>query len=128
MLIVFERLFVGTAALIHVYIFVLESLLWGRPGINRVFGVSAEQAAQCRQFAFNQGFYNLFLAIAALMGIGLELAGYSAAGLALKSCACLSMVGAAAVLLYSQPNLIRAALIQGGPPLMGLLLLGLSYF
>ncbi|MCC7403056.1 MAG: DUF1304 domain-containing protein [Bdellovibrionales bacterium] len=124
MLVVLERLSVGVAAFVHVFIFVLESLLWGRPGVNLVFGISAEQAAQSRLFAFNQGFYNLFLAIGALVGVVLEVVGYSVVGNTLKYFSCLSMVGAASVLMYSQPHLIRAVLIQGGPPLVGLVLVG----
>lgn len=31
----------GLIALIHVYVFVMESLLWGRERTNRVFGMSA---------------------------------------------------------------------------------------
>jgi putative membrane protein len=61
--------FAGLAGLIHVYIFCLESLLWGKPKTNRVFGVSPEIAEHNRLFAFNQGFYNLFLAVAAIGGL-----------------------------------------------------------
>ncbi len=51
----------GLVAALHVYFFVLESVLWGRPRINKVFGVSPEQAASAAVFAKNQGVYNLFL-------------------------------------------------------------------
>ncbi|MBM4346178.1 MAG: DUF1304 domain-containing protein [Deltaproteobacteria bacterium] len=51
----------GLVAVLHVYFFVLESVLWGRPRTNKVFGVSAEQAAHAAVFAKNQGVYNLFL-------------------------------------------------------------------
>jgi putative membrane protein len=109
------------AALIHVYIFWMESLTWGRPKTNRVFRVTPEAAEQNRLFAFNQGFYNLFLAIAAFAGLvaGTE----SPIGLTLVVYSLASMVGASLVLIYSQPKLIRAALIQGLPPLLGLVFL-----
>jgi putative membrane protein len=112
--------FLGTASLIHVYIFAMESLLWGRPRINKTFAMTPEMAAQNRLFAFNQGFYNLFLALGAAAGIGLELCGLHSVGLALMVFCGLSMVGAALVLVFSSPKLMKAALVQGVPPLLGL--------
>ena len=54
----------------HVYIFWLEALAFetSRP---KAFGVSAEEAAIMKPWAYNQGFYNLFLAIGTAAGIGL---------------------------------------------------------
>ena len=76
--------FAGLAALIHVYIFVLESLRFDQPSTWTVFGVrGAEEAAVMRPWAYNQGFYNLFLAIGTAAGIGLTVAGDHDAGLAL---------------------------------------------
>jgi putative membrane protein len=61
------------AALIHVWYFVMESLWFSRPAVWRRFGLaSADEARIVHSFAFNQGFYNLFLA--AGVGIGLSLA------------------------------------------------------
>src|SRR5690606_31419601 len=59
----------GLAALLHVYIWVLESLRWEAPSTRRTFGTSAEQARVTKPLAFNQGFYNLFLAIVTAAGI-----------------------------------------------------------
>lgn len=114
-----EQIFIGIASLIHVYVFALESLLWGKPKTNGIFGMSAELASHNRLFAFNQGFYNLFLALGSAAGIGLDIAGYSTVGISLQAYSGLSMIGAAVVLLYSQPKLVRPALIQGLPPLLG---------
>src|SRR6185437_682359 len=120
-----EQIFVGIACLIHIYIFVMESLLWGRPTINKTFAMSAETASQNLLFAFNQGFYNLFLAIGAAIGIWLGLGGVATC---LKAYSCLSMVGAAIVLICSEPKLMRPALIQGLPPLIGMIALGIRVF
>lgn len=49
-------------ALIHVYIFVLESLLWTRPAGMKVFRNDAAKAELTKVLAQNQGVYNLFLA------------------------------------------------------------------
>lgn len=114
--------FIALAGLIHVYIFAMESLLWGKAKTNRVFGLSPEKAEQNRLFAFNQGYYNLFLAVAAFTGVGLSLSNDGhPAGATLMIYSSLSMVGAAMVLLYSQKKLIRPAAIQGVPPLLGLI-------
>jgi len=123
---IFETLafiFISLASLIHIYIFVMESLLWGTPRINKVFDVTNEQAQANKLFAFNQGFYNLFLAIAAAAGLVISRSEYRVIGLTLMCYACLSMIGAALVLIYSQPKLVRASLIQGLAPFLGLLLL-----
>ena len=59
--------FAAIAAAIHVAIFVLESVLWMRPSVRRIFGVRSDaDAAAIRPMAFNQGFYNLFLALGVL--------------------------------------------------------------
>ncbi len=116
-----SQFFIVIAALIHVHIFILESLLWGRPRTNKVFGVSAEQAAQNKLFALNQGYYNLFLALAAFTGA--VLGPTEVVGLTLMIYSSLSMLGAAVVLFISQKKLIKAALAQGLAPALTLLAL-----
>jgi putative membrane protein len=103
-------------ALIHVYIFVLESISWGKPKTNRVFGVTDANAQIMRPAMFNQGFYNLFLAIALLVGFfwGSH-SGNEIQAQTLKDYASLSILGAGMVLWLSEPKLLRAALIQGLP-------------
>jgi putative membrane protein len=120
--------FAAIAALIHVYIWVLESISWNKESTRRVFGVrSAEDAELMKPLAFNQGFYNLFLALGAIAGLVLVLAtGAKQAGFAVAIFALLSMVLAAAVLLASNPRMLRAALIQGVAPLVGVVLLALG--
>ncbi|HEY0217854.1 MAG TPA: DUF1304 domain-containing protein, partial [Cellulomonas sp.] len=51
------------AALVHVYIFRLESLTWTSERTRAVFGTTEAEAEATRALAFNQGFYNLFLAV-----------------------------------------------------------------
>ncbi|HVQ22191.1 MAG TPA: DUF1304 domain-containing protein, partial [Candidatus Saccharimonadia bacterium] len=52
------------AALLHVGFFYLESIAFRRPTTWARFGIaSQEQAEIVRPMAFNQGFYNLFLAV-----------------------------------------------------------------
>ena len=69
------------AALIHVWIFVLESLWFMRPSVFRRFGIASEaDAGVVRSFAYNQGFYNLFLAAGVAIGIVLVALREAAAG------------------------------------------------
>ena len=59
-------------AFIHIYIFALESLLWGKKRTNKIFGINELDAHATRLMALNQGFYNLFLAVALLLGLYLR--------------------------------------------------------
>jgi putative membrane protein len=111
-------------ALIHVYIFALESLLWGRKRTNRVFSISEDDARVTRQFAFNQGVYNLLLAVAILIGFLLGLSGdTAAAGKILAAYGLGSILVAGVVLVASAPKLWKSALIQIVPATAGLVAL-----
>jgi putative membrane protein len=101
----------GLAAAIHVYIFVLESLLWTAPRTRATFGTTAEVAETTRPLAFNQGFYNLFLAVIVVVGIVLVATGSTGVGAALVFAGAGSMVAAGLVLLLSDRSKARAALL-----------------
>lgn len=113
----------GLAALLHVYIFVMESLTWTSPRTRATFGLSEQQAVDTKELAFNQGFYNLFLAIVTAVGIGAIALGYKGIGLALCYAGIGSMAAAALVLLLSSPDKARAAITQGIFPVIGIALL-----
>ena len=110
------------AALVHVYIFVLESVRWTDPATRRVFGTTEETAEITRPLAYNQGFYNLFLAIGTAVGIAL-VPGDHPGCLALVVFGTGSMLAAAVVLITSDHSLARAAAVQGLLPLLALLAL-----
>ena len=110
------------AAVIHVLFFLVESAWWTTPGVRRRFRQTPEQAEATRLLAFNQGFYNLFLAVGTVAGLALTLAGHPGPGLALAVWCCLSMLAAAVVLAASAPAMRRGALIQGAAPLLFLAL------
>ena len=112
--------FAGLAALVHVYIFVLESLRWQDPATRRTFGTTEETAAVTQPLAYNQGFYNLFLAIGTGVGIALLPSGRDPA-LALLLFGLGSMVAAATVLITSDRSKARAALVQALFPGLALL-------
>jgi uncharacterized membrane protein len=52
----------GVVALIHVYITVLEMVLWTKPRGRKAFGLSVEFAEKTKTLGANQGLYNGFLA------------------------------------------------------------------
>ncbi|MFC7485734.1 DUF1304 domain-containing protein [Knoellia sp. CPCC 206453] len=119
----------GIAALIHVYIFRLESLAWTDPKTRAVFGTTAETAEVTKPLAYNQGFYNLFLAIIAVIGIAVGAFGSASSddvSTALIHAACGSMVAAALVLATSDSSKLRGAVIQGVAPALAILALLLS--
>lgn len=119
--------FAGLAGLLHVYIFTMESLTWTSKRTRAAFGTTAEEAETTKLLAFNQGFYNLFLAIVSGLGIAAIGMGHKAVGAALVFTGVGSMAAAAVVLLLSAPDKARAALTQGAFPVIAivLLLLGL---
>jgi putative membrane protein len=115
---------VTLAAALHVVIFFMESVAWTRPAVWRRFGVASQQAADTiRPMAYNQGFYNLFLGIGAIVGLILYAVGQHAAGLALIIFASASMLAAAVVLITTGRGYLRPAIVQGILPLLGLVLL-----
>ncbi|MGB8404519.1 MAG: DUF1304 domain-containing protein [Mycobacterium sp.] len=110
----------GLAALLHVYIFVMESVTWTSPRTRATFGISEQQAIDTKELAFNQGFYNLFLAIVTAVGIGAVVLGCKGIGLALIFAGIGSMAAAALVLLISSPDKARAAITQGIFPVIAI--------
>lgn len=120
---ILATVFAALAAVLHVYIFVMESVQWTQPRIWKRFGVADQAAADTtRPLAYNQGFYNLFLAIGAALGIILYRAGVVDVGKALALFSLGSMVAAALVLVTSGKGYLRAALVQGTLPLIGFVL------
>ncbi|MDO5506903.1 MAG: DUF1304 domain-containing protein [Corynebacterium casei] len=116
----------GLAALIHVYIFYMESLAWTGKRTRATFGLTKEQARSTQEMAFNQGFYNLFLAIAVFVGL-VNLALWNpAVGATLVFVGAGSMVAAAVVLFVFSADKRAVALKQGVIPALGLIALVLA--
>ena len=115
--------FAALAAALHVYIFVMESLTWTSARTRATFGTTEEEAQTTKLLAFNQGFYNLFLAIVTTIGIIAVALGHTAVGASLVFAGAGSMVAAAVVLLLSSPDKARAAITQGTLPPIAVVLL-----
>ena len=113
------KLRVGRVAAIHVYILMVEMLLWDKPYGRRVFGQSAESAAASKVLAANQGLYNGFLAAGPVWGLSLGPAGH-AVQLFVFGCVCVAGVarmygamtaGAKIMFLQSVPAALAAAAV-----------------
>lgn len=119
----------GLAVLIHVYIFYMESIAWTGAKARATFGTTIEEAEATKSLAFNQGFYNLVLAIAVAVGIIFFASGATAVGATLVLTGAGSMAAAALVLFASSPDKRGAALKQGVLPLLGViaLIIGLVF-
>ena len=111
--------FAVLAAGLHVIIFVFESVLWTQEPIWRRFKLeSQDQAELTRPLAFNQGFYNLFLAVGTFVGVVGVLTGTSTVGWTLIIFGTASMIAAAVVLLSTGRRYAGAAATQALFPLL----------
>lgn len=116
----------GVAALLHVYIFYMESIAWTSPRVRATFDLREEEAAATKELAFNQGFYNLFLAVIVAVGIVVFAMGSADVGISLVFAGTGSMAAAALVLLLSSRGKHAAALKQGILPWLTLALLAVG--
>lgn len=106
------------AAALHLVIFYMESIAWEGALARRTFGGTPAEARPHAFYAFNQGFYNLFLAVETIAGIAIIAAGAQGVGSALVLAGTGSMLAAALVLLLSSRPHRAAAFKQGALPLL----------
>ena len=105
--------FAVLAALLHVLFFAYESLMFEQPAVHARFRTRTEDVPAVKSWAYNQGFYNLFLAIGTLAGVVIALVGTQDVGLALVLFGCGSMLAASLVLITADRRMARAAVTQG---------------
>ena len=106
------------AAALHVLIFYMESIAWEGALARKTFGGTPEEARPHAFYAFNQGFYNLFLALQAIIGVVLAALGHMAIGAALMLTGTGAMLAAAVVLALASAPHRGAAAKQGTFPLL----------
>ncbi len=113
----------GIAAALHVFIWTMESITWKQPATWKRFGVASQADADTTApMAYNQGYYNLFLAVITVIGIVLVVvADRNDAGWALMIAGCGTMAAAALVLLSTGAGYARAAATQGTVPALAVL-------
>jgi putative membrane protein len=121
-------LFAFIAAALHVFIFTMESLTWTRPATWKRFGLASQADAETtKSLAYNQGFYNLFLAAGAFIGVGCvafspQGSVQPVVGWTLVFSCCGSMLLAALVLALTGRKYLPAAATQGTTPLLAVVL------
>jgi len=109
----------GLVVLIHLYIVVLEMVLWDTPYGRKVFGNSAEFSAASKVLAANQGLYNGFLVAGLLWGLWLAPNDHGVRAFFLACVVVAGVFGAATVGR-------RVLYVQALPALVGFVLLLLS--
>jgi putative membrane protein len=123
-------IFALLAAAIHIVVFVWETLLFQRPGVHQgVFGVPATDVPAVRLWAFNVGFYNLFLASGQIVGVIAWSSGDALVGRTLVIYICMFMF-LGSIALFASDRLamsrrprgtgVRGALAEGISPLIAL--------
>ncbi|RKH41811.1 DUF1304 domain-containing protein [Corallococcus llansteffanensis] len=118
------QVFAVIAALIHVLFFVMESVVFSQPKVWRRFGMKSQADADvAKPIMFNQGFYNLFLAVGIFVGVVLVHSGAVASGVAAVLFGCGCMLGAALVLVSSNRHFLTASIVQGALPLLAIALI-----
>lgn len=111
---------------LHVGFWLMEAVWWRQPRIWERFGARSQEDADTMAFGMlNQGYYNLFLGLGAIVGAGLVVTDIEGRTI-LLGYSCLFMVGAAVVLFVARRSMLRAALVQGAPPVLALLALALA--
>ncbi len=118
MMIIFT-LFVAVTALLHVMFFKLESVDFMKARVLKRFGLNHDQGVIVKVWAFNQGFYNLFLAFGLFYSLFLVHGDRIESGIVLAQFILVTLTGAGFVLLVSAPKKYPAALAQSVPALLG---------
>jgi putative membrane protein len=122
-------IFALVAAVVHFIAFAWETVLFERPGVHEgVFAIPAADVPPVRLWAFNVGFYNLFIACGFVVGVIVWMTGNEAVGRTLVIYLCLFAFLASIALLTSdrlamsrpRGKGVGGALAQGVPPLVAL--------
>ena len=116
-----SQVFAIVAAAVHVFVWPLESFLYGRPWVRVFLTGSTADAPEVRLWRFNVGFYNLFLALGLIAGFVALRLGHEPPGRPLIIYVSVFMIGGGIMLLFSAPRLCPGSLGQAAPPLVVLL-------
>ena len=90
----------------HILAFMIESVFFMSPKIYQLFGLSTRDEAKIMKvMAFNQGFYNLFLALSMALGLAFYMSSdYMLIGVGIMISSSICMAGAGIVLVISEPK------------------------
>ncbi|AMM19657.1 hypothetical protein AX769_05265 [Frondihabitans sp. PAMC 28766] len=127
-MLIIAQLVAALASLLHIVFFLFESVLWSRPAVYARFDIGTQaEADTIRPMAYNQGFYNLALAVGVIVGIFL-LEGHGGEFVAGKTLVifgtgCMAVAGI--VLASTGRAYRRAAVVQFVPAVVALILASL---
>ncbi|MCF6225380.1 MAG: DUF1304 domain-containing protein [Xanthomonadales bacterium] len=133
-MIILVYLFTIITIVFHLVAFLWESVFWMKPVVyeNIVAGMATPEGISLQEHArileglfFNQGFYNLFIALGAIAGLVLFKKGSAVVGKTLICYTNLFALGAGLVLAFSS-TAYMGAILQAGPALLALIALYLS--
>ena len=116
---IFSKIMIFLVGVVHVMFFKLESLDLKNPDVMLKFGLDDQSVVHVAPWAFNQGFYNLFLALGLFYSLFLYYRNKKVQADTLASFILATIVGAAAVLHFSIDGKLAAALVQGAPAFLG---------
>jgi putative membrane protein len=107
------------AAVVHLWMFTMESIRFRRPEVHAMFEVGAKDVEVVRPWAFHQGWYNALLAGQMLAGLVAVHVGADAVGRALVLAGAASMLAASLALIAFDPRRarIKGLIGQGAPAL-----------
>lgn len=114
-----SNVLIALVTALHLYFMYLEMIAWDTPAGRRIFGTTAEFAAQSKRLAMNQGLYNGFLVAGLVWGLSLGADGTAVKTFFLGCVIVAGVFGAATVsrrILYVQAlpaALAMAALLLG---------------
>ncbi|WP_033376800.1 DUF1304 domain-containing protein [Alloscardovia criceti] len=113
-------IFAGISAAIHILIAYMEMYAWKGSLARKIFGGTPEEAEPFTFYAYNQGLYNLFLAIEVIAGIIVTLFAQYTIGGTLMIAGVASMTAAAIGLVLKDNSYQAAAFKQGTFPAFAL--------
>ncbi len=116
---ILAMILISITAILHCLFFKIESIDFMNKQTLKRFGLNDDQGLIVKVWAFNQGFYNLFLAFGLFFSLFLFSRNNIESGKVLAEFILLLITGAGIVLYISSPKKYSAAILQSLPAFLG---------